>query len=233
MLDQQERITRIPMRTRIASLILLMILTQASLAREFKIAAPILAKEFPHLEASIINAYQSLGHQVTIAYLPAKRSLLTANFDEEFDGELGRIKQAQAELPNLIRIPVSIQKASIIGYTFSDTISVTNIDDLHNYRIGSIRGIVMTDKLLEPFNPNKGNTLIHTMRLLNTNRVDLLIAPDLFKNLMSEQSKQPFRLIKLPFPSVDLYHYINKRHSGLIPDLTKALAFSTGNPVDE
>ena len=57
----------------------------------------------------LLEAYQRMGIEIQTQQFPSVRSLVTANSGKT-DGELGRIKGIEADYPNLLRVPVVINR---------------------------------------------------------------------------------------------------------------------------
>lgn len=188
------------------------------------------------LEKIVSQSYQRLGYQVDIKFMPAKRALLAAQYDENFDAELARIKHAGTSMPTLLRVPVVLAEIQLSVITSKAGVTIKSMEDLANYRVSGVRGIVMTDTLLSTYSPIYANDLVHALDLLNAKRIDLVLVPINFSDPVAFDypgiNPDDYTIYPAPIPSKKLYHYVHKRHLGLIPQLAQAISELSGFPVE-
>ncbi len=170
----------------------------------------------------IRGLYQSLGHDIEVHYFPAKRSLIQAKNDERYDGELLRIAEAQSLLPNLIRVPEPLTEVSLFMLAHTLDHSLDDIASLSGYKLAAIRGIIFTDRALKDFDVAYINDFQQGIDLLSLKRVDLFMIPGFFTAGLSERFPD-FHLLHSPYPPMQLYHYLHRRHIELIPALAEAI----------
>ncbi|MBL4798485.1 MAG: transporter substrate-binding domain-containing protein [Oleispira sp.] len=166
------------------------------------------------------HIYQRLGHTMTIANYPAKRSLVEVN-NGSADGELARSSMIEASNPNLIRIPYAIGTIKLVVIHTKNTPQITQLAQLKNYRIGIMRGLVATDKISEQFPREMYNDITALFKGLINDRVDVI----LFTKFGAEHYLQELKLqdqlvisdkLLLEIP---LYHYLHQRSK----DIAQAL----------
>lgn len=155
-----------------------------------------------------------------------RRSLLLDNGD--VDGELSRVLSYGDDHPDLVRVEESPFSITHSAFTFDPKIRLNGIQDLNqsNYRISYKRGahkpaeiisrLIMSD-LVEEENVGIINEYIHGLRMLQYERIDLLIANSFaIRDLLQTEEfiDNSIREVMLLSES-PIYAYMHKRHAGL------------------
>lgn len=209
--------------------------------RPFVISAPDDAKYASPVVRHVLSAYRQVGIDARIQFLPAKRALLEARQNKRFDAELARIAMPSSGLQHMLRVPVAVHKirfqlvmlASASAYQPETYISASL---LKSRRLGAIRGVICTDHLLADFNAIFANDVLHAIDLLKAGRVDALIIPHGYEQVI--RAKRPDLALEdvlnidAPIEPMKLYHYMHPRHEGLAPAVAEALSRETGNPLE-
>lgn len=207
-----------------------------TLGKDFVIAAPADARYGSAMVDVVVSSYQRLGLGVELRFLPPKRALLSAQHDENCDGELARIREAEHALPDLVRVPVALAEMQVKVVALKDTPKLRSVDQLSQYHLSGIRGIVFTDRLLPNYMVTYANDILHAVDLLKAKRVDLLLVPNSFADPISaghpKVDHESLVVYSAPIPAQKLYHYVHKRHIYLIPDLALAISEVSGFPVE-
>jgi len=210
---------------RFASGILLAVLILGSIpgrADTFLFATAADGKRVQPIVQLIRAAYQSLGHDIKVDYLPAKRALLHAQNDTRYDGELLRIADAQALLTNLSPVPEPIFEARLFMLSHTIDTPLPSVASLQHYKLAAIRGIIYTDQKLSGFDVEYVTDLRQGIDLLNLKRIDLFMIPGFFAREL--QAVYPnLHMVESPYEPVDVFHYVHNRHRQLIPELTEAI----------
>jgi len=170
------------------------------------------------------EAYKRIGITVKFLEQPGERAILEAN-NGGVDGALNRVQGVQNKYPNLIMIPVPINTMSIGVFTKNLSFPVTGWKSLRPYNVLIRRGI----KAIETQLPKELNYIYVThgkqiFLMLDLDRADLGIYPIVEGQLIARSLG--FKNIKVLYPplySVELFHYIHKRHERLIPQITAIL----------
>lgn len=181
-------------------------------------------------------AYEMLGIKLEITPLPAQRSLVEAQENIVFDAELARVVQAESQLTNLIRIPVSLKEISLVAVAHNKLQGLSGqqgIESLEQFRVGSMRGLVITDLLLKHIDNQLVDRTKQGFDMLLYKRLEVFVIPKFMV------SKLPIKLLdggyiihEPPLLRVKIYHFVHKKHQALIPDITAALSEVTGNPIE-
>ncbi len=172
------------------------------------------------------EAYRRLGIKIDLKFLPGIRALKHANHGVT-DGDLCRVKGIEKEYTNLVMVPVKVASVEIVAFGKNKNITVNGWDSLHPYSIAYLRGIKIISKKakgkLKPVSSKK-----QAFKLLAFNRVDLVIDTRIMGLVTLEKLKiENVRIIEPPLQEIILYHYLNKKHTGLVPELTKILNHMT------
>lgn len=179
-------------------------------------------------EIIIRHAYQKLGIQLIIKKLPAARALQESNAGE-FDGELFRISGISKKYPNLLMIPVVSYEVSVRAYSKRSDIKVASWNSLKAFKIGIERGVQFSEEATQGMNRQIVNTNQQLFRLLNKNRVDIVVSDEwsAFGTLMAlQRTGFPVKLIKELSPrimGIQLHHYLHTKHMALIPKINQAI----------
>tara|TARA_R110001592_G_scaffold103298_1_gene291121 strand:- start:3938 stop:4630 length:693 start_codon:yes stop_codon:yes gene_type:complete len=205
-------------------------------ARSFKVATIESATLFPAIIENIKAAYQQLDISLEITMLPAERAFLEAEKSDVYDAELGRIKAAGDRLTNFIRIPVSLIELGLIAVGSAKIKNIggpTGIKNLKNYRVASLRGILSSDNLLRDIDNYLIDTPAQGFEMLRYQRIDIFVVPNyLAQGLPNYMNEHNIIIHSPPLLSSKIYHFLHKKHVGLVPVITAALSSATGNPIE-
>ena len=171
----------------------------------------------------VTEAYRRIGIDIKVEEYPAKRALLYSN-EGRTDGELQRIGGIESEYPNLIPIPVPINKMEGMIHTKHLNFEVKGWESLKPYRIGIRRGIKYAEQGTRGMNPIVANSDNELFDILNNDIVELVIIA--WTNVLmmrAEGEGDGIRTLEPPIESLPLYHYVHKKHQHLVSRLTKTL----------
>lgn len=167
----------------------------------------------------LIEAYERLGITVRIKQFPSTRSLSVSNSGEA-DGEVVRIKGAEKNYPNLIRVKSKICSTQATAYFKGKAFKLYGWESLKEYKIGYIRGHLYAQKGTEGMDTIEVRTHDSLFEMLDNGRIDIAIAQTADAlNIIS--SKQLHGIIGLEpiLVSMNLYHYVHKSHRALLPKI--------------
>jgi len=178
----------------------------------------------PALKAVVVRAYKELGIEVKIKQSPAARSLLQAN-EGTVDGELGRTRFVQAGHPNLIKISIPVFIVKMVAFSKLNIRLESGIKDLSQYRVGVVRGYKDAEALVidrkSTLQVTDAEQLIH---MVNFGRIDAgLFALTNGLILLKKLGIHDIHALEPPLAQLELYHYLHKKHSSLVPMITKVL----------
>ena len=181
----------------------------------------------------ITKAYEKIGYKIKVHPFPSKRALQEAQNNKLLDGELGRVKEAEKIFKDLIRIKVPFGQLKIFPYYFDKSINIKSWNDLSKYNFGYTRGSIIIEQNLKSGTGKTHTTFKQCFDLLKEGRLDIVISEEGIENAPWFKALQP-NIIKSeqPISTYKVYHYINKKHTSIVNDLTKALSEVTGNPVE-
>jgi polar amino acid transport system substrate-binding protein len=202
----------------------------------FKVSTTIDAARHASAIVDLRAAYQLLGIELEIIPLPAKRALLEAEKGNTYDAELARIEQAEKLLTNFVRIPVSLREIGTVAVASKDLKALSSqlgVESLSNYRVASMRGILITDFLLKDIDNILVDTPKQGLYMLLYKRIDVFVALDfMVSDLPNELKQNNFIIHRPPIYKTKFYHYLHKKHKGLAPALTQALSQIVGKPIE-
>ena len=165
-------------------------------------------------------AYKKLGIPVKFSISPSKRALKESS-EGRADGEVHRIFEIGDEYPKLLRVPTPINYIESSVFSKIYDFKITDCTALHGYRIGIIRGVkhaeLCTQGMERVF---VGDKLDIVMRMLNADRIDLLITARINGLLMVKNlGLEGIKPLSPPLSRLWAYHYLNERHKGLVPTI--------------
>lgn len=174
------------------------------------------------------RAYQHCGILVDFEFLPGERSLLLADTGE-VDASLFRSEGVTEKYSNLVMVPVHLFVAQpTVFRRTGQTLEcpVRSWDDLAPYRLAFRRGAMEVEKHA------KRLQMIYfvaesdekAFQMLHEGRVDIVVT-DYINGLgtLKKTGLQGIEPENPPFDSHRLYHYVNRRHRGLVDCLAREL----------
>jgi polar amino acid transport system substrate-binding protein len=186
-------------------------------------------EQTPDIEISRIvlsEAYSRLGIDIKIQELPGLRALIYAN-EGSTDGELFRAEGVEREYQNLIRIHIPINSVDIVVITKSFSFEVNGWESLKPYSIGIQSGITFVESSIaniEGLKVTRVKNSSQLLRMLENDRIDVVVAPRISALLsLADIKSKTITLLEPPLQSLPLYHYLNKKHQSLVPELENVL----------
>lgn len=170
------------------------------------------------------EAFSRIGYNVIIKSLPSERALINANEGID-DGEILRIDGIEKMYPNLIKVPEKTFDFEFVVLTKSNTIQISDWDDLTPYSVGIIKGWKILEKGTRSYSEVVHvENVNHLFNMLNKDRVELVIYERVQAEYLIMKNKlNDIRIILPPLLIKEMYLHLNKRHIKLIPELTEAL----------
>jgi polar amino acid transport system substrate-binding protein len=176
------------------------------------------------LDEIAVNIFNKIGYSVLINKLPAERALRSANRGL-IDGEIARVAGLDKVYPNLIRIPEKIMNWGFFVFSKKPINLQQSWNALKNKNVAFITGW----KILE-INTPKSATITRVKNsqqlftLLKNDRTDYVIYERWGGNFIVNHS-QPNNIIMIypPLATRDMFIYLHKKHSALVPRLSQAL----------
>jgi len=172
----------------------------------------------------LIEAYKRLGIDVSFEDFPAKRSLYLANEGKYYDGELHRIKGLEKRYPNLVFVPVVIFRLEAIVISKKVRFKVDGWESVRPFIIGIRRGVIFSLNGTRDMDRTILNSNERLFSMLNGNRFDIIIASRInASKFFVEEKNKNLMVLEPPIESYNMYHYLHKKNTHLLPKLTKIL----------
>ncbi len=169
------------------------------------------------------EAYQRLNIDVQLENYPSARSLAFSN-QGITGGEVGRIQGIDNDYPNLLRVPVVINIVEGVLFSKEKISGVIDWQDLEHYVIGIKRGDIFIEKGTESMNVVPVDDARQLMSMLEKDRTDIVVLAKMTGlTILKELNLKNIITIKPAISTVNLYHYLHKKNSALLPQLTTIL----------
>ena len=187
----------------------------------------------PVVSKVLTIAYLQLGIQIEIQEYPGLRALRYSN-NGKTDGEAFRVVGIDKKYPNLIRVEVPL--VTNMHYLFVKQGKEFVVEDWSsipkNYVLGIKRGVQITNYSAEKYSIKKdvvsnSNQLLRKLDL-GRNDVIVLTAFEASKGIQQLELSDIIRL-EPPIDTHYLYHYLHKKHIGLVPKITAVLKAMEAN----
>lgn len=183
----------------------------------------------PDIEISrqvLSEAYGRFGIDITIQELPGLRALRLAN-EGLTDGELFRAEGVEAEYPNLVRVNVPINVVDVVVLTKFLSSEVTSWQSLKPYSIGIQSGITFIESSMSSmtgFKIVRVKSSSQLLMMLEKERIDVVVAPRISAIVaLADLGFKSIKILEPPLQIFPLFHYLNKKHQSLVPELEDVL----------
>ena len=177
------------------------------------------------LEAITREALQRLGFGLRLVIQPSERSLQSANLGQ-VDGEGLRVEGLEKQYPNLIRVPEPYQRIAFVAFARDSSIRLDQgWTSLEPYRVGFITGWKLFEKKVSGVRAlTKVDQPEQLFRMLAAGRIDLALYTRGDGVALARSMQMP-QIVPLgpALKEVDLYLYLNARHSALVPELAASI----------
>jgi polar amino acid transport system substrate-binding protein len=171
----------------------------------------------------LTEAYSRLGIDLEIQELPLERAIQVAN-SGSVDGELFRGEIEKSDYPNVIKVPVVIALGEISVFTKNKDFVVNGWESLRPYIIATQIGLKPVELNTEGMNVKKALEWEQLFKMLDSGRVDIVVLPkDVGLSALESMNLQGIRVLEPPVQRDFIYHYLNVKHSDIVPKLTAIL----------
>ena len=183
----------------------------------------------------LMEAYRRIGCQLSVDFMPGKRSLTWAN-DGLTQGDVARIEGTDKVYTNLVQVPTPVLKDTLgVAFAIEQTGPVDSMEDLEGLRIGIIQGIRYSEALTKGMNPVMANDMTHLFSLLVAGRIDVAIA---ILNAGTIEAARNFNgkgihPISDSLYTSSVYHFVNEGYGDRVPLLDAALREMAAEGVTE
>jgi len=222
------------LRYKLSSLIVLMIIFSAYLQAEEKIILSTTDDVLTNASREILlYAYDQIGVQVETISLPAERALIWSNKGRS-DGEVSRISKVGDKYPNLIMIPIAINKFEAVVFSKNPDVVVDGWESLRPYSILFRIGSKYAERGTKGMNVRKVSSTAEVFHTLSNSRYDIAVNSRMSGVVQIEtQGLTNINVIEPPLAAYKLYHYLHKKNEHLIPKITHQLKKMEKNGMTE
>lgn len=174
-------------------------------------------------ELILREAYRRLGRKLAVHQLPGERSLVYAN-EGKMDGELYRKLGIDREYPNLLIVPVPLLTFELVIFTRGTSFVVNGWDSLRPYTMGFVRGNKIAQENTKGMRVEQVPTMQLAFEKMMMGRTDLVLAHRASgMAVVRSQKLEGVTVLEPPLSSFPAYHYVNRKHEALVPELTRVL----------
>lgn len=174
-------------------------------------------------ELVLREAYRRLGRTLVVHQLPGERSLVYAN-EGKMDGELYRKLGLDRDYPNLVIVPVPLLTFELVIFSRGTSFVVNGWDSLRPYTMGFVRGNKIAQENTKGMKVEQVSTMLQAFEKLMVGRTDLVLGHRASgMAVVRSQKLEGITVLEPPLASFPVYHYVNKKHEALVPELTRVL----------
>lgn len=174
-------------------------------------------------ELVLREAYRRLGRSLVVHQLPGERSLVYAN-EGRMDGELYRKLGLDRDYSNLIIVPVTLLTFELVIFTRGTSFVVNGWESLRPYTMGFVRGNKIAQENTRGMKVEQVSTMQQAFEKLMVGRTDLVLGNRASgMAVVRSQKLDGVTVLEPPLASFPVYHYLNKKHAALVPELTRVL----------
>ena len=205
--------------------ILLLLLACPALAQQ-KLVFSMPDDEVDNVSLRILErAYSKLGYVVEGEPLPAARAL-TESQSGNTDGEVNRIAAIEPQLHSLIRIKTPVNAIEGVAFTCPDAPPVFGWASIRTRKIGVRSGIRFVEMATRGMpHVTKMPDYDTLFDMLARGRLDVVIASRQVGFAQRKRSSATCsKAHEPPLETLELYHYLHRRHKDLAPEITRVLS---------
>ncbi len=170
------------------------------------------------------EAFRRIGVEIEVSALPAERALLNVNGGID-DGDLLRIAGLENAYPNLIRIPEKVMDFEFVAFALEPKTRIDGFAGLKPYAVAYASGWKIFEANVKDYSElTVTRDLGELFALLKSGRSQVALA-DRWQGLWAARRNGVRAVVvEPPFARTEMFIYLNKRHTALVPRAAKALA---------
>jgi polar amino acid transport system substrate-binding protein len=173
--------------------------------------------------AVLTDAYGRLDMSPRFKEVPAARALAESG-SGLVDGELHRIAGLSTKYPKLLQVNVPVNWFDAVVVSRSARFAPSGWDSLRPYTIGYHRGIQAFERGTVGMKVDPAPTNELMLRKLQNGRTDIALMSDVeARELLAKMQAGGLQILAPPIARIQLYHYVNKKHARLVPQLEAVL----------
>lgn len=174
--------------------------------------------------ALVKELFSRINIDANVIPLKSARAILNVNRGID-DGAIARTKGLEKKYKNLIRVPGAVVKFKFVAYSLNKNINITDWESLKPYSVGIIRGWkIYEQKVLGIKELTKVTDAEQLFKLLLNGRSDLILFEYHRGSWWNKHLNAKAHLIGSPIVEKDMFIYMHKKHSALVPKIAQALA---------
>lgn len=173
----------------------------------------------------LTEIYREAGYELEVIAMPAVRATKEST-EGSIDGETHRISTYGGKHPELIMVPFSYYSVDTVLFSLADhPARHLPPDQLNRYRFAILKGVERSRELTEGFEIvtefEDSETMLHFLKL---ERADFALLSRLHGiSLIEKNGLDGIVAYEPPLEKTELYHYLHKSQSHLIPELVETM----------
>lgn len=173
-------------------------------------------------ERVLREVYKNIGVDLRFKLVPRKRALLESNSGRT-DGETARVSGIEADYPNLVPIPVALCRVTF-HIAYKAGLKISALKDLKGYEVGGVRGVLATTEMIQGIAEIREDSLQNLKKMFIRGRIQaVIVSNSSLSEFVSDKQLKDLVVVNLPDKTRHLFHYLHKKHSGLIADVTREM----------
>jgi polar amino acid transport system substrate-binding protein len=168
------------------------------------------------------EAYRSLGLHMVLRPAPGARSIDDAN-QGVVDAEAGRMAGISRQFSNLIQVPEPLISFDYQAISVGAPISGDGWNSLKTHRVCITIGDKLSEARTSGLQRETARSIEGAIRMLRAGRCDVMVINQFIWLEIDRLHLGPFCLGSSTLETIELYHYVNRRHADLVPKLAAIL----------
>jgi polar amino acid transport system substrate-binding protein len=170
------------------------------------------------------EAFKRVGKSVDIVWLPGERSLINLNQGVD-DATVVRIAGLESKYPNIRRVPEPMMRWEFVAFARDVEFRTSSWQSLSPYNVGIINGWkILEANVTGTQSLTKVGDAEQLFNLLGNDRADVIIYEKWEGlHLIESRGLEGIHMLQPPLANPQMFMYLHKKHSHLIPNLAAAL----------
>jgi polar amino acid transport system substrate-binding protein len=176
----------------------------------------------PFAQDDLGEAYRRIGYGVTIRQLPPARAIEAASAGET-DAEAGRAREIGDSYPGLVRVPEPLIELHLQAVTTKPLDLGTGWEGLRGHRLCISLGDKVVESRTTGFEREIVRNLASGAKMLRAGRCEAMIINEYSWLQIDRERLGPLYPSANVIETVQVFHYVNRRHADLVSALAAAL----------
>lgn len=166
------------------------------------------------------EAYNRMGYTVKFRFLPVARAAYSVDAGK-MDALFMSTAMANDKYKNILRVEPEVSKTIVRAFSFKHDFKVQGAKSFSKYKVGLMRGSNFKSTLSKAgINIYEVNRAEQACKMLKSGRIDLVVLNELYIQY-AQSDCDGIKKLSPPYIDLKLYHFVNKKHEGLLPELSK------------